>query len=397
MDDMIYMIDKLHLAGIMPVVITDGQFQILSCRENLFHIGRFFEDNADLWDVLCQKAAKQDYPVLYLEENRFAYSVVHNPSRQLYCFLGPMLLGGIRKGDIWSYRNMTTYSVSSFSLDLSFSVFEDYVCALYLAAFHEQIDEERLIAENSLHPTDCAMEKEDFLRLQIQSSEEKKAHHTYQQEQLLWEKFKEGIPPEEISKFSQNITPGTMAKNSLKQIEYTSVTMITLLTRATIEAGASPAEAYSLSDHYLQMLEHCGDQISIRNLSNNAFRAFSGLVQTVKSNEEVPSYITACKNYIAAHRTKNIQVREISTAVGMSHSYLTKKFKEYEGITIQQYIISEKLKAAANMLKYSDASISEIAEYLSFASQSHMGQYFKKAYQMTPKEYREKYKIVEFS
>ena len=174
MDDMIYMIDKLHLAGIMPVVITDGQFQILSCRENLFHIGRFFEDNADLWDVLCQKAAKQDYPVLYLEENRFAYSVVHNPSRQLYCFLGPMLLGGIRKGDIWSYRNMTTYSVSSFSLDLSFSVFEDYVCALYLAAFHEQIDEERLIAENSLHPTDCAMEKEDFLRLQIQSSEEKK-------------------------------------------------------------------------------------------------------------------------------------------------------------------------------------------------------------------------------
>ena len=100
MDDMIYMIDKLHLAGIMPVVITDGQFQILSCRENLFHIGRFFEDNADLWDVLCQKAAKQDYPVLYLEENRFAYSVVHNPSRQLYCFLGPMLLGGIRKGDI---------------------------------------------------------------------------------------------------------------------------------------------------------------------------------------------------------------------------------------------------------------------------------------------------------
>src|SRR5699024_11846880 len=54
------------------------------------------------------------------------------------------------------------------------------------------------------------------------------------------------------------------------------------------------------------------------NLSNNAFRAFSGLVQTVKSNEEVSSYITACKNYIAAHRTKNIQVREISTAVGMS-------------------------------------------------------------------------------
>ena len=70
---MTYMLDKLHLADMMPVIITDGQFQILSCRENLIHIDRFFEDNSDLWELLCRKAKGQDLPILYLEENTFAY------------------------------------------------------------------------------------------------------------------------------------------------------------------------------------------------------------------------------------------------------------------------------------------------------------------------------------
>ena len=397
MDDMTYMLDKLHLADMMPVIITDGQFQILSCRENLIHIDRFFEDNSDLWELLCRKAKGQDLPILYLEENSFAYGVLHDEFRQRYCFLGPVLLGDVKREDFRSYRSISDYAVAFFSLSLSFSIFLDDICALYFAACHRQVEEDRLIAANRLRPADNNAEDRQLVRLQILSSEQQEAHHTYQQEQLLWEKFKEGKSLEELAAVSQNIIPGTMAKNSRKQSEYTCVTMITLLTRYSIEAGAPPAETYHLSDHYLQMLEHCNDQISIQSLSNNAFRAFTNLVQNAKSSGKTPSYIAACKNYIAAHRTKNIQIRDLSMAVGMSHSYLTKKFREHEGITIQQYIIREKIRAAANMLKFSDASISEIAEYLSFASQSHMGQYFKKIYNMTPKEYREKNRVVEFT
>ena len=66
-------------------------------------------------------------------------------------------------------------------------------------------------------------------------------------------------------------------------------------------------------------------------------------------------------------------------------------------MTIQQYILKEKINAAANMLRYSNFSLTEIADYLNFTSQSHLGQCFKKEYHMTPRQYREKFRVREFS
>lgn len=51
---------------------------------------------------------------------------------------------------------------------------------------------------------------------------------------------------------------------------------------------------------------------------------------------------------------------------------------------------------AANLLKYSEASISEISDYIGFYSQSHFGKVFKQYKKMTPKEFREKNQKKEF-
>lgn len=51
---------------------------------------------------------------------------------------------------------------------------------------------------------------------------------------------------------------------------------------------------------------------------------------------------------------------------------------------------------ASNMLKYSELTLSEIAEYVNFPSQSYFGKVFKRLRQMTPKEYRDHYKSPEW-
>ena len=61
-------------------------------------------------------------------------------------------------------------------------------------------------------------------------------------------------------------------------------------------------------------------------------------------------------------------------------------------MTLQQYVIRERCAHAANMLKYSDYSISLIAEYFCFSTQSHFGRVFKEYSGMTPLEYRNRYK-----
>ena len=50
-----------------------------------------------------------------------------------------------------------------------------------------------------------------------------------------------------------------------------------------------------------------------------------------------------------------------------------------------------KIEKAQHMLKYSDYSLVEIANYLAFSSQSHFIQTFKKLIGVTPKKYRDHY------
>ena len=90
-------------------------------------------------------------------------------------------------------------------------------------------------------------------------------------------------------------------------------------------------------------------------------------------------------------------MQEIADETGKSRSYLSRKFSKEAGISIQDYILDQRLQAAANMLKFSDFEIADIAEYLCFSSQSYFGDQFKKKNNMTPAEYRKRNKSIEFS
>lgn len=55
---------------------------------------------------------------------------------------------------------------------------------------------------------------------------------------------------------------------------------------------------------------------------------------------------------------------------------------------MKEYILKERIKIAQNQLRYSNASVSAIAEKLCFCSQSYFGHKFKQYIGYTPTEYR---------
>ncbi|MCC8066683.1 MAG: helix-turn-helix transcriptional regulator, partial [Clostridiales bacterium] len=75
---------------------------------------------------------------------------------------------------------------------------------------------------------------------------------------------------------------------------------------------------------------------------------------------------------------------------------LSRLFKKETGVSIQDFINNVRVEKAANLLRYSEESLSEIAEYVNFPSQSYFGKIFRQKKQMTPKQYRELYKPTEF-
>lgn len=180
-----------------------------------------------------------------------------------------------------------------------------------------------------------------------------------------------------------------LASSEKKRMEYVLVATITIITRAAVEGKLNAEEAYALGDVYIRQLESCnGDTAKMYQIGISAQLDFTQRVYDAKQRRSQNVLIEKSKDYIAKNLRKDISVAKVAEGIEVSQSYLSHKFSEIEGITIQHYIAKEKCSHAANLLKYSDYPISLISEYFGFATQSHFGSQFKKLYGITPSEYR---------
>lgn len=74
----------------------------------------------------------------------------------------------------------------------------------------------------------------------------------------------------------------------------------------------------------------------------------------------------------------------ISQKLHKDYSYLSSLFSEVEGITIEKYIIHQKIEKVKELLIYDELSLSEIAFQLGYSSVAHLSSQFKKVTGLTP-------------
>ena len=108
-----------------------------------------------------------------------------------------------------------------------------------------------------------------------------------------------------------------------------------------------------------------------------------------KKREGNPT-VEQCKDYIFKHLHEKIRIPDIARELYLNPNYLSNLFRRHEGISIVDFVAQEKLKLVKNLLTYSNYSYIEIASYLGFSSQSHLGKQFKAQTGMTLKQYHDK-------
>ncbi|SHG62750.1 AraC-type DNA-binding protein [Chryseolinea serpens] len=68
------------------------------------------------------------------------------------------------------------------------------------------------------------------------------------------------------------------------------------------------------------------------------------------------------------------------------YNYLSNLFSSMEGITLEQYIIRQKIERVKELLFYDELTLSEIADKLGYSSVAHLSAQFKKLTGLTPSE-----------
>jgi AraC family transcriptional regulator len=78
----------------------------------------------------------------------------------------------------------------------------------------------------------------------------------------------------------------------------------------------------------------------------------------------------------------------LSKSLHKDYSYLSSLFSEVEGITIEKYIIHQKIEKVKELIIYDELNLSEIAYKLGYSSVAHLSTQFKKVTGLTPTHFK---------
>lgn len=78
----------------------------------------------------------------------------------------------------------------------------------------------------------------------------------------------------------------------------------------------------------------------------------------------------------------------LSKKLYKDYSYLSGLFSDVEGITIEKYIINQKIEKAKELIAYNEMNFNEIADQLGYSSSAHLSAQFKKITGLTPTHFK---------
>lgn len=78
----------------------------------------------------------------------------------------------------------------------------------------------------------------------------------------------------------------------------------------------------------------------------------------------------------------------LAKKTAQDYSHLSKLFSSVEGVTIEKYIIAQKIERVKELLVYDEMTLSEIAWQLGYSSSQHLSNQFRQVTGMTPTHFK---------
>ncbi|AGN81633.1 AraC family transcriptional regulator [Pseudomonas putida] len=107
----------------------------------------------------------------------------------------------------------------------------------------------------------------------------------------------------------------------------------------------------------------------------------------INPDPRLPLSAQRARDYLHAHLERDVGLEDLAQACGIDRFRLTRAFKAAFGIAPHAYLIQLRLARARRLLAQGQTP-ADVAVALGFADQSHLGRWFRRAYRLTPADYR---------
>ena len=98
------------------------------------------------------------------------------------------------------------------------------------------------------------------------------------------------------------------------------------------------------------------------------------------------SIVSLIQGYVLEEKNLKLSVM-LEEKLGLDYHYLTTLFSSIQGITIEKYVILQRIEKVKELLMYKEMSLGEIADELGYSSVQHLSQQFKKVIGLTPTQF----------
>ena len=359
--------------------------------------GEILYHTPELVSTLEEKANMQEVPVIYKVQDKVYFICVK--WKNICYMVGPVCIESLNYVEIHQLYKMSGKKISDekHPVKMSLTRLFAFTSFFYELLTGEDVDQEELFYVNQIGKKETEEKKENLIQKEQDELERGAYHHTYLEERYVMDCVRNG-EVESVRERTDSLMQksGVLSENELNDQRYLAIVSVTMATREAIAGGVSPADAYKLSDKLINQIDHLTKIEQMTEMSRECMVKFTELVADNKKNRHGSNYTEQCKDYIAQNYHHKIYLEEIAEAIGISQGHLARIFRRDTGMKIQDYMLQFRIERAANLLKYSEASLSEISDYVCFNSQSHFGSVFRKQMGMTPGQYRNEYKRREF-
>lgn len=176
------------------------------------------------------------------------------------------------------------------------------------------------------------------------------------------------------------------------QRKVASLTGLRLVLRMVAEAsGVHPAVIHAISVAYAQKIYAARDQSELDGIVLAMIREFSEAVQAAHSSRYSPG-IGSVVSYLDLHISQKPDPKQLAALAGCTPDLLRQRFREETGLSIQQYLVRQRCRIAADLLRKTDLPVQKVSAHVGYLDNNYFVKVFKKELGETPTDYRNRFR-----
>lgn len=178
-------------------------------------------------------------------------------------------------------------------------------------------------------------------------------------------------------------------KPGLSVLKMTLISLINIVNSSIKDKELNGEKIFEEKGNPYQKLERLNSLVEFENW---IVKIYSNLIKELKNKNHYSDLINKTLLYIDKNYNHDLTLSQAAAEIGVSYSYLSRKFKEECGQGFSDYLNQLRIKKAKKMITEGNRNIKEIVNLVGFNNYNYFFKVFKDFEGITPSEYERKNK-----